>query len=149
MAMLGCRPLTDDELSRVQHAFSGTFERRNRALFVLGYTTGFRISELLSLRVKDVLAGSGLVKHVKVPRRNMKARRASRSAILAPVARSFLQAWLDELEAELNTAKEDKGRLHDALQNLYDEQNGVPLLHHETTWQAAMEEAEKLLKMKL
>ena len=56
---------------------------------------------------------------------------------------------LDELEAELNTAKEDKGRLHDALQNLYDEQNGVPLLHHETTWQAAMEEAEKLLKMKL
>ncbi len=53
-----------------------------------------------------------------------------------------------QLQAELDTASKRIRRLHDALQNLYDEQNGVPLLHHEATWQAAMEEAEKLLKRK-
>lgn len=68
-------------------------------MFILGYTTGFRISELLSLRIKDVLAGSQLVKRVKVPRRHMKRQKASRSAILAPIARHHLQAWLDEMNA--------------------------------------------------
>ncbi len=55
---------------------------------------------------------------------------------------------IEQLKAELNTAKEDKGRLREALQNLYDEQNGVPLLHHETAWEAVMDEAEKLLTFK-
>lgn len=99
MSMLGCRPLTDEELTRVEHAFSGQWCLRNRAMFILGYTTGFRISELLSLRVKDVLAGAEIVKRVKVPRRHMKRQKASRSAILAPIARHHLQLWLDELNA--------------------------------------------------
>ena len=34
--------------------FTGTFETRNRGLFMLGASTGGRISELLSLRVADV-----------------------------------------------------------------------------------------------
>lgn len=104
MSMLGCRPLSDVELGRVENAFTGRFALRNRALFVLGYTTGFRISELLSLRVKDVLAGSNLVSRIKVPRRNMKGHRASRSAVMAPVARRILQAWVDLLVSGSRTA---------------------------------------------
>ncbi len=52
--MKGTRPLDNDEIRRVSGCFTGTFEIRNRGLFMLGVSTGGRISELLSLRVADV-----------------------------------------------------------------------------------------------
>ena len=53
--MKGTRPLDNDEIRRVFAAFTGTFEVRNRGLFMLGVSIGGRISELLSLRVADTL----------------------------------------------------------------------------------------------
>ena len=52
--MKGTRPLNNSEISRVSAAFTGTFEVRNRSLFMIGVSTGGRISELLSLRIDDV-----------------------------------------------------------------------------------------------
>ena len=52
--MKGTRPLDNDEIRRVSTCFAGTFATRNRGLFMLGVSTGGRISELLSLRVGDV-----------------------------------------------------------------------------------------------
>ena len=52
--MKGTRPLDNDEIRRFSAAFTGTYEARNRGLFMLGVSTGGRISELLSLRVGDV-----------------------------------------------------------------------------------------------
>ena len=52
--MKGTRPLDNDEIRRVSAAFTGTFELRNRGLFMLGVSTGGRISELLSLQIGDV-----------------------------------------------------------------------------------------------
>ena len=52
--MKGTRPLDNDEIRRVSTCFTGTFEVRNSGLFMLGVSTGGRISELLSLRVGDV-----------------------------------------------------------------------------------------------
>ena len=52
--MKGTRPLDNDEIRRVSACFTGTYEVRNRGLFMLGVSTGGRISELLSLRVADV-----------------------------------------------------------------------------------------------
>ena len=52
--MKGTRPLDNDEIRRVSGCFTGTYEVRNRGLFMLGVSTGGRISELLSLRVGDV-----------------------------------------------------------------------------------------------
>jgi len=57
-AMKGCRPLTDREVEQIAAAFSGRYEARNRALFLLGVKTGFRISEMLSLEVRDVSPGA-------------------------------------------------------------------------------------------
>ena len=54
--MKGTRPLDNDEIRRVSTCFTGTFEARNRGLFMLGVSTGGRISELLSLRVADAYA---------------------------------------------------------------------------------------------
>ncbi|MYA71056.1 phage integrase family protein [Candidatus Poribacteria bacterium] len=52
--MKGTRPLDNDEIRQVAACFDGSFEIRNRGLFMLGVSTGGRISELLSLRVGDV-----------------------------------------------------------------------------------------------
>jgi integrase len=52
--MKGTRPLDNDEIRRVSECFDGTFEARNRGLFLLGVSTGGRISELLSLTIGDV-----------------------------------------------------------------------------------------------
>jgi hypothetical protein len=51
---MGSRPLTELEIQAIITTFSGEYERRNRTLFLLGLSTGARISELLSLNVKDV-----------------------------------------------------------------------------------------------
>ena len=52
--MKGTRPLDNDEIRLVSACFSGKFEVRNRGLFLLGVSTGGRISELLSLQIGDV-----------------------------------------------------------------------------------------------
>ena len=52
--MKGTRPLDNDEIRLVSACFDGTFEERNRGLFILGVSTGGRISELLSLTIRDV-----------------------------------------------------------------------------------------------
>lgn len=52
--MKGTRPLNNNEILLVSACFDGSFEIRNRGLFMLGVSTGGRISELLSLRIRDV-----------------------------------------------------------------------------------------------
>lgn len=56
--MKGTRPLDNNEIRLVSACFSGTFEIRNRGLFMIGVSTGGRISELLSLRIADVYQNS-------------------------------------------------------------------------------------------
>ena len=53
--MKGTRPLDNTEIRLVSACFDGNpFESRNRGLFMLGVSTGGRISELLSLTIGDV-----------------------------------------------------------------------------------------------
>ena len=59
--MKGTRPLDNDEIRRVSACFTGTFSVRNRGLFMLGVSTGGRISELLSLQIGDVYQNGGPV----------------------------------------------------------------------------------------
>ena len=51
--MKGTRPLDNNEIRLVSACFTGTFEARNRGLFILGVSTGGRTSELLSLTRAD------------------------------------------------------------------------------------------------
>lgn len=59
--MKGTRPLDNNEIRLVSACFDGTFQVRNRGLFMLGVSTGGRISELLSLRIGDVWQNSKAV----------------------------------------------------------------------------------------
>ncbi|MEZ6852093.1 tyrosine-type recombinase/integrase [Halodesulfovibrio aestuarii] len=70
--MKGCRPLSFDEVERVLSVFDGRNETRDRTMFVLGINSGFRISELLSLRISDVIHNKRVRRVVEVKRRHMK-----------------------------------------------------------------------------
>jgi len=98
--MKGCRPLTDTEIREVVDSFYGTYAARDRALFILGIKSGFRVSELLSLRVKDVVSGDHIMDRVTVCRRNMKRKTEGRTVLMHPDAKAALQEWIDELQDE-------------------------------------------------
>ncbi len=95
--MRGCRPWSDKELSEYEQAFSGRYRLRNLALFVLGSRSGFRVSELLSLKVGDVYSNGHIVDRVSVARRHMKGKKQSRSVYLHPKVKPYLRQWLYEL----------------------------------------------------
>lgn len=98
--MKGCRPLTDDEVKHVLSTLdSHTYPLRDKALFMLGLRSGFRISELLSLRIRHVHQNGNFVDRVSVERKYMKGKNAGRTVILHPEARAALEVWARELIA--------------------------------------------------
>ncbi len=91
--MRGARPMTDAEVARVR----AQLKPRDHCLFVLGIRTGFRISELLSLKISDVLQGGEVLATIYVRRRDMKGETAGRGVPLHPAARAELAAWTKSL----------------------------------------------------
>jgi len=92
--------LTDAEVDEVTISFGGQYGARNKALFILGVKSGFRISELLSLRVGDVLQHGKIVDRVTVQRRNMKKKVEGRTVLLHPGAKDALASWLRDLAVD-------------------------------------------------
>jgi site-specific recombinase XerD len=82
--MKGSRPLTDQEVKNVSRSFAGKFASRDKALFLLGTKTGFRVSELLSLQVQDVYKHGQAMDRVSVRRANMKGKGEGRTISLKP-----------------------------------------------------------------
>jgi integrase len=95
--MKGCRPLEEEEVEAVLAAFDGPYAARDRALFLLGVKSGFRISELLSLRLLDVMRAGRLLDRVSVARKNMKKKVEGRSVLLHAQAREALLVWIEQL----------------------------------------------------
>jgi len=96
--MKGCRPLSQDEEAKIGAAFSGKFASRDKAIFILGTKSGFRISELLSLRIGDIFQNGQIVDRVYVERKNMKKKVEGRSVILHPDAKAALKDWFKYLK---------------------------------------------------
>ena len=73
-----CQPLTKEQQEDVLSAFEKTSvlghrkHLRNKALFLLALATGFRITELLSLKVADVFDGKEIRPEICVRGENMK-----------------------------------------------------------------------------
>ena len=78
--MKGTRPLDNDEIHRVTTCFTGTFEVRNRGLFMLGVSTGGRISEMLSLEIADVYQNGSAVSDLLFERVIVKGDEVSQAA---------------------------------------------------------------------
>jgi integrase len=92
--MKGCRPLTPEDVELVSCSFGGVYAARDKALFLLGVKSGFRISELLTLRVGDMSPHGRLVDRVTVQRRHMKQKLEGRTVLLHPEAKAALATWL-------------------------------------------------------
>ncbi len=91
--MKGTRSLDNNEIRRVSAAFTGMFEIRNRGLFMLGVSTGGRISELLSLTIGDVYQNGRPVTDLLYSKNIVKGGEVSRAV---PVNRDGRQA-VDDL----------------------------------------------------
>lgn len=89
--MKGCRPLTPSEIESI----CNTLGIRDRALFILGIRTGFRISELISLNIDDILYSDGTIKDsVKVSKCNTKGKAASRIMPMHDDAKAVLLEYI-------------------------------------------------------
>lgn len=96
--MGGCRPLSDDEVRAILKVLSrNTYPERDRALFLLGIRSGFRISELLALKLSDVLQNGKFSDYITVARKHMKKKRAGRTVPLHPEAKTALQTLVKKL----------------------------------------------------
>jgi integrase len=94
--MAGRRAFTRDEETRILASFKGRYATRNKALFTLMMKTGLRVSEALSLRVRQVVSDGEIVDEVEIPRANMKGKKSGRHVMLNPTAQAALRAWLTE-----------------------------------------------------
>ena len=92
--MRGCRPTTAEENRAIMDSFQGDYALRDRALVVLALTSGFRISECLSLRVHDLFQNGSWVKHFTVKASNTKQGTYSQTVALHPRAEKALTQWL-------------------------------------------------------
>ena len=77
--MKGTRPLDNNEIRQVSDNFDGTYKARNRGLFLLGVSTGGRISELLSLQIGDVYQNSVPVTDLLFDKSIVKGKEISRA----------------------------------------------------------------------
>ncbi len=93
--MKGTRPLNNDEIRRVSGCFTGTFEVRNRGLFMLGVSTGGRISELLGLQIGDVYQNQKPVTDLLYNKSIVKGGEVSRAVPVNVDGRDAIAALID------------------------------------------------------
>jgi site-specific recombinase XerC len=98
--MQGCHLLRDDDVALVSMSLGGICTVRDKALFLLGIKSNFRISELLPLRVGDVYQHNHVVDRVTVQRRHLKRQTKGCTLLLHPEAKAALEVWLHQLQGE-------------------------------------------------
>ena len=97
MSMIGAtgsRALSALEIDQICAAFHGPHRKMFRAIMRLGQYTGYRISEILSLRVNDVFDGTHIRASVTVNKAWMKGKRADRTMPIHPTAKDALLDWI-------------------------------------------------------
>lgn len=120
--MRGCKPLDPNQIQTTLTHLSA----RDRALFTLGIRTGFRISELLSLCIRDVWDGASVRDAVQVTSQSLKGRRPSRCIALHAEAKTALGEYLSTLPAPLPI---DRALFHSRKGGALDRKSAWRILH--------------------
>ena len=89
--MKGARKFKDSEIAQIASSFRGRYAVRDRTLFILGLSTGGRISELLSLRVKDVWQYEKPVDTIYFRKSRTKGQRHGRAVPIKNAAKNAIQ----------------------------------------------------------
>lgn len=92
--MKGCRNVTDEEIVKVLNILKTP---RDRMLWTLGLKTGLRISELLSLKIKDVYLHDKVSDWVTVSKANTKGKAESKTFPLTDSAKEAVKVYLESL----------------------------------------------------
>ena len=103
----GMRPLSPDEIRSVVTHFHGVYAERNKSLFILGISVGGRISELLSLTIRDVWDNSKAVSDLYFNKEIVKGKKVARSVPLnvdAKVAIRQMVLWHEDMFGNANEA---------------------------------------------
>ena len=102
--MKGTRPLDNTEIRLVSACFNGNpFEHRNRGLFMLGVSTGGRISELLSLTIGDVYQNGRAVTDLLFDRSIVKGGEVSRAVPVNVDGRAAIENLIGWHREQYNT----------------------------------------------
>ena len=113
--MKGSRPLTRQQ---VKGLLALTSTIREQTLLTLGFCTGYRISELLSLKVSDVSTNGIIHSHVTVKAANTKTK-TGRTVLLNADAQKALRRLVDVIGTNANGQSPlFVSRKHDANGNL-------------------------------
>ena len=113
--MKGSRPLTRQQ---VKGLLALTSSIREQTLLTLGFCTGYRISELLSLKVADVSTNGIIHSHVTVKAANTKTK-TGRTVLLNADAQKALRRLVDVIGTNANGQSPlFVSRKHDANGNL-------------------------------
>lgn len=94
--MKGARPLTREQVKAVLRS---TTSIREQALLTLGFCTGYRISELLSLKVSDIATQGVIHSHITVKASHTKTKQG-RTVLLNSDAKKALKILVDWLAAK-------------------------------------------------
>lgn len=93
--MIGSKPLTDEEVNLILNNLNSP---RDKCFFILGLKTGFRVSELLSIKIVDLLEHNGMIKnHITIMRSKMKGKTHSRSVPISLSTIEILKGYLSTI----------------------------------------------------
>jgi integrase len=79
--MAGMRDYTDEELELVRKSFHGRYALRDHCFFGMALQMGLRVSEMLSIRVRQVYQYGRVVDEVSIDRKHMKGARPAKPVV--------------------------------------------------------------------
>jgi len=93
--MAKARNLSKDELSKLLNALRGHYVAPIKVIIFFGIMTGYRIAEILSLRIPDVIASDNEIKsYVTVKAKFMKRKKEARTVLMPPLLREVLKDYV-------------------------------------------------------
>lgn len=100
MSLSGTRPFSQEEVDLILQEMSNhKFKERNSTYFILACNLGFRVSEILSMKIGDVYNGKGKVNQsIEVKRQNMKGKNKGRIVVVNPVLKKNLEEYYNFLK---------------------------------------------------
>lgn len=121
------RALEQHEIAATLQAFRGRERLRDRALFLLGICLGFRISELLSLKIEDIRGAlsDAPEAQIAVKRKSMKGKRKGRAVWVHSEARGALALYIAAREKHSGRAALDSEYVFASGRR----QGAVPMAH--------------------
>lgn len=89
--MKGCIPFSTNQIKTLLSVLKSN---RDKALLVIGITTGLRISELLSLKIEDVFSKGKIHDYIYIKKANTKGKTNGINKKIDPIAKKYLQVYL-------------------------------------------------------